>query len=78
MRGLGLMFGVELVSDRAGKTPDAATAAAIQDRLLEAGFLVGLGGFHGNVLRIQPPLVIPETELDRAVDALDRALADWR
>ena len=72
------MFGVELVSDRAAKTPDAAAAAAIQDRLLEAGFLVGLGGFHGNVLRIQPPLVIPDADLDRAVDGLDRALADGR
>jgi 4-aminobutyrate aminotransferase-like enzyme len=78
VRGLGLMFGVELVSDRGRKTPDAAAAAAVQDRMLEAGFLVGLGGFHGNVLRIQPPLVIPEPELDRAVDGLDRALADGR
>jgi 4-aminobutyrate aminotransferase len=76
VRGLGLMFGVELVSDRASKTPDAAAAASLQDRLLEAGFLVGLGGFHGNVLRIQPPLVITEADLDRAVDALDQALTD--
>jgi len=78
VRGLGLMFGVELVSDRAKKTPDAAGAAAVQDRLLEAGFIVGLGGFHGNVLRVQPPLVISDDELDRAVSALDRALADAR
>jgi 4-aminobutyrate aminotransferase / (S)-3-amino-2-methylpropionate transaminase / 5-aminovalerate transaminase len=78
VRGLGLMVGVELVSDRAGKTPDAATAVALQDRLLEAGFIVGLGGFHGNVLRIQPPLVISEEDLERAVAALDRALADAR
>jgi 4-aminobutyrate aminotransferase / (S)-3-amino-2-methylpropionate transaminase / 5-aminovalerate transaminase len=76
VRGVGLMVGMELVSDRARKTPDAAAAAALQDRLLEAGFIVGLGGFHGNVLRIQPPLVISEEELDRAVAALDRALAD--
>jgi 4-aminobutyrate aminotransferase / (S)-3-amino-2-methylpropionate transaminase / 5-aminovalerate transaminase len=76
VRGLGLMFGVELVSDRASKTPDGATAANLQDRLLEAGFLVGLGGFHGNVLRIQPPLVITDADLDRAVDALDQALTD--
>jgi 4-aminobutyrate aminotransferase / (S)-3-amino-2-methylpropionate transaminase / 5-aminovalerate transaminase len=78
VRGLGLMIGVELVSDRKAKTPDAATAVAIQDRLLEGGFIIGLGGFHGNVLRVQPPLVVSEADLDRAVDALDRALADAR
>jgi 4-aminobutyrate aminotransferase len=78
VRGLGLMIGVELVSDREKKTPDAATAAALQDRLLDAGFVVGLGGFYGNVVRIQPPLVISEADLDRAAVALDGALADAR
>jgi 4-aminobutyrate aminotransferase / (S)-3-amino-2-methylpropionate transaminase / 5-aminovalerate transaminase len=78
VRGLGLMVGVELVADRKNKTPDARTAAAVQDRLLEAGFIVGLGGFHGNVLRIQPPLVVGEEDLQRAVAALDSALADAR
>jgi 4-aminobutyrate aminotransferase-like enzyme len=74
VRGLGLMIGVELVSDRAKKTPDAAAAERIQDRMLEAGFLLGVGGTYGNVLRVQPPLVITEATLDRAVAALDRAL----
>lgn len=74
VRGLGLMIGVELVSDRAQKTPDPATAERVQDHLLEQGFLVGLGGSYGNVLRVQPPLVISEEELDGAVDALDGAL----
>jgi 4-aminobutyrate aminotransferase/(S)-3-amino-2-methylpropionate transaminase len=78
VRGLGLMVGIELVSDRDTKAPDAASATAIQDRLLEDGLIVGLGGFHGNVLRVQPPLVIPDDDLDRAVDALDRALGDAR
>ena len=74
VRGLGLMIGIELVTDRAQKTPDAAMAERVQDRLLEAGFLVGVGGSYGNVLRVQPPLVIPDDDLDRGVQAIDKAL----
>jgi 4-aminobutyrate aminotransferase len=74
VRGLGLMIGIELVSDRAARTPAAQAAGQIQDALLEQGFLIGLGGFHGNVLRLQPPLVIADADLDRAVDAVEAAL----
>ena len=74
VRGLGLMIGLELVSDRVKKTPDAAAAERVQDRMLEAGFLIGVGGTYGNVLRVQPPLVIGEEALERAVGALDRVL----
>ena len=73
VRGLGLMIGVELVSDRDAKSPDAAAAERAQDRMLEQGFLIGVGGAYGNVLRIQPPLVTPDEDLDRAVEALDDA-----
>ena len=75
VRGLGLMAGVELVGDRARKTPAPDAASAIQARLLDEGFLAGVGGYYGNVLRVQPPLVIEDADLDRAVEALDRALA---
>ncbi|MBI1950509.1 MAG: aspartate aminotransferase family protein [Acidobacteria bacterium] len=78
VRGMGLMAGIELVTDRDRKTPAAEAAAAIQARLLEEGFLAGVGGYHGNVLRVQPPLVIEDADLDRAVAALDRALARAR
>ncbi len=74
VRGLGLMIGIELVSDRQKKTPDAETAERVQDRMLAAGFLIGVGGTYGNVLRVQPPLVIGEEALERAVRALDGAL----
>jgi 4-aminobutyrate aminotransferase/(S)-3-amino-2-methylpropionate transaminase len=74
VRGLGLMIGVELVSDRNSKTPDAVLATTVQGRMLERGFLVGVGGYHGNVLRLQPPLVIPDADLDRAILALAESL----
>jgi 4-aminobutyrate aminotransferase len=75
VRGLGLMAGVELVEDRDTKTPAADAAGGVQARMLEDGFLIGVGGYHGNVLRLQPPLVIDDADLDRSVAALDKALA---
>jgi 4-aminobutyrate aminotransferase len=75
VRGLGLMIGIELVSDRTRKTPAAEAAGRVQDLMLEDGFLIGVGGYYGNVLRVQPPLVISDEDLERTLQALDRALA---
>jgi 4-aminobutyrate aminotransferase / (S)-3-amino-2-methylpropionate transaminase / 5-aminovalerate transaminase len=74
IRGLGLMIGVELVKDRQ-KTPAAAEAEAIRDACLRDGVLVGVGGVFGNVVRIQPPLVITRQQIDHALDVLARALS---
>jgi len=35
---------------------------------------VGVGGQLANVIRIQPPLIISDTELDRTLEVLDQAL----
>ena len=58
VRGLGLMIGVELVKDRTTKEPAAKEAAMVRRLAREAGVLIGVGGQGGNVVRIQPPLVI--------------------
>jgi len=76
VRGLGLMLGVELVTDRASKEPASKEAAAVRRLCREAGVLVGVGGQAGNVVRIQPPLTISEAELERAVATLDGALGE--
>ena len=73
VRGLGLMIGLELVAD-AARTPAAAQAEAVRDLCREEGVLVGVGGVYGNVVRIQPPLVIADEALDRAIDVVDRAI----
>ena len=74
VRGLGLMIGVELVTDRKTKEPATKQAAAIRKYCREHGVLVGVGGQAGNVIRFQPPLVIADADLDHAVDVLDAAL----
>ena len=74
VRGKGLMIGVELVKD-AEKTPAAAEAKEVRRLCREEGVLVGLGGVLGNVVRLQPPLVLTADEGERAADVLEDALA---
>ena len=62
VRGHGLMIGVEL----------SENGAAYVDKLREMGFLINCTA--GNVLRFVPPLIITEDEIDKFVEALDKAL----
>ncbi|MGM0740228.1 MAG: aminotransferase class III-fold pyridoxal phosphate-dependent enzyme [Pseudomonadota bacterium] len=71
--GHGLMTGIEIVSDRAAKTPmDGATMKRIHQTAYEAGAMVRLGAH--NVL-MSPPLTITEGEVDRILAALDKGFA---
>ena len=74
VRGKGLMLGVELVRDRATKTPATKETLDLLDATKEAGLLIGRGGFDGNVLRIKPPLCITADDVDFAIEALDHSL----
>lgn len=74
VRGYGLMLGIELVRDRETREPAPALAKSVQSALLDLGVLVSITGVYGCVLRITPPLVITDDQIDSAVDALDRAL----
>ena len=73
VRGKGLMIGLELVTD-ARKTPAAAEAKQVRELCREKGLLVGLAGVYGNVIRIQPPLVLTEAQADEAGDILEQVL----
>lgn len=74
VRGRGLMIGVELVRDEA-KTPAQKEAATAKLEMRKHGFIIGVGGIHRNVLRIQPPLIITAEEVVAAASALERSIA---
>jgi len=78
VRGKGLMVGVELVKDRETKAYATAEAGFVRNYCLEHGLLIGVGGNFGNVLRLQPPLVISDAELDTVFATVTEAIAASR
>ena len=56
VRGLGLFIGIELVTDRATKTPAPHQARYLVERMKEKGILISTDGPWNNVLKIKPPL----------------------
>jgi 4-aminobutyrate aminotransferase/(S)-3-amino-2-methylpropionate transaminase len=75
VRGLGAMLAIEIVRDRATKEPAADLAAAVIEAANERGLLLLKAGVHGNCIRVLCPLVIPDAELDEALDVWEEALA---
>jgi diaminobutyrate-2-oxoglutarate transaminase len=82
VRGRGLMLGVELVEpdgapDSLGARPAAPELArAVRAAALSRGVLVELGGRHGSVLRLLPPLTITDLEAEQVVSALIDSIAE--
>lgn len=82
IRGMGLLAGVELVADRDGRQPFAATAgmAARATRLaLAEGVIVypcsgGVDGEAGDYLLLAPPFVTSDDDLAQMTARLSRAL----
>ena len=65
IRGRGLMFGVEIVDDRADKTPGHARAERIYYRCLDGGVSFKIS--QGCVLTLSPPLTIERDDLEAAL-----------
>ena len=82
VRGRGLMIGVELVDpdgapDALGARPAAPELAReVRHAALERGLLVELGGRHGAVLRLLPPLTVTDEQAERVVEILLDAIAE--
>ena len=77
VRGKGLMIGVELIADPTTKAYGTAAAAFTRQYCLEHNLLIGVGGNFGSVLRVQPPLVITEQQLDVVFDTVATALTEF-
>ncbi|MCK5438857.1 MAG: aminotransferase class III-fold pyridoxal phosphate-dependent enzyme, partial [Gemmatimonadetes bacterium] len=76
VRGVGAMWGLDVIADPVTRAPDAAAAKALSVALAERGYLALAGGPHGNVLSLTPPLMIHERQLEGFFPALDDALTE--
>jgi 4-aminobutyrate aminotransferase len=74
VRGLGLMIGVEIVSDQKKRTRDHDT----RERIVELAFHKGLLllGCGPNTVRIMPPLICTREEADTAADLLEQCITE--
>jgi 4-aminobutyrate aminotransferase-like enzyme len=75
VRGAGLFFAVELVSDRGTKAPATAETKRLVNRMRERGVLISRIGVHDNILKIRPPMPFSRQHADLLVSTLDEALA---
>jgi 4-aminobutyrate aminotransferase-like enzyme len=78
VRGAGLFFAVELVSDRRTKAPATAETKRLVNRMRERGVLISRIGMHDNILKIRPPMPFSRQHADLLVSTLDDALASSR
>lgn len=81
MRGIGLMLGIEIVSDKLTKTPSPLHASAISQYCRDHGLLLGhrpTGAVSGNIIRILPPLILRKSEADEALSIIDAAIVHAR
>jgi len=76
VRGSGLFFAVELVSDRGTKLPATAQTKRLVNLMRERGVLISRIGLNDNILKIRPPMPFSRQHADLLVDTLDRAMAD--
>jgi len=74
VRGIGAMLAFELSYDRNPARPASREASAVVARCRAERVLVITAGPHGNVVRMLPPLVITDSELDRGLDVIERAV----
>lgn len=74
VRGLGMMLGVEFVTDKASNVP----APELRDRVEVACFERGLIilGAGTNTIRWSPPLILTKENVDVAIEIFDQAIAD--
>ncbi len=69
------MIAVEFVDPTTGE-PDAALTNRVADAAHRAGVVVLTCGTFGNVIRLLPPLTIPEDLLSEGLDVIIEALTD--
>jgi 4-aminobutyrate aminotransferase len=75
VRGLGLMVGVEFVKDRTTREPVRELVEDLVQRAFRRGLLI-LGAGRSS-LRLAPPLVVDDYDVDTAVGMIDEILTEF-
>ena len=76
VRGSGLFLGVDLVLNPVTRSAATAQAAYVVNRLRECGILTGRDGPFNNVIKLRPPLIISDRDVDIFTEILGGVLAE--
>jgi len=76
VRGSGLIFGAEMVLDRATKEPASAFTDQVINAMRHRGILHSKLGRHRNTLKIRPPMPFSIENADLLFDTLDEVLSE--
>jgi 4-aminobutyrate aminotransferase-like enzyme len=76
VRGYGLFFGAEIVTDRATKAPAPAYVARVANEMRRRGVLLNRLGIHYNTLKIRPPMPFSIANADHLLGLLDEVLGE--
>ena len=75
VRGHGMFFAVEMVTDRKTKAPATAETKRIINAMRDRGVLISRIGMHDNILKIRPPMPFTRANADLLTATLDDVLA---
>ncbi|HXS99870.1 MAG TPA: 4-aminobutyrate--2-oxoglutarate transaminase [Elusimicrobiota bacterium] len=76
VRGLGPMMAMEFVKDPKTKEAFPEAAKKLAKRCYEHGVVVLTAGTYGNCIRLLPPLVITDEQLDEAFAVIEQGLKE--
>lgn len=76
VRGSGLVFGAELVSDQTTKRPASEHTDTVVNSMRDKGILLSKLGRHKNTLKIRPPMPFSLENAKLLFDTLDEVLAE--
>jgi 4-aminobutyrate aminotransferase-like enzyme len=76
VRGIGLMLGLDLVTDRKSKQPATERAGRVVERCRDLGVLMGTDGPYDNVIKLRPGLIFSRANADHLMQVLEQAFVD--
>ena len=76
VRGAGMYLGVEFVDNFDAKVPDPQTTATFVNELRKRKVLTSTAGQFGNVIKVRPPLVFDQSDVDRFLTEFDHVARD--
>jgi 4-aminobutyrate aminotransferase-like enzyme len=76
VRGYGLFFGAELVTDKATRAPATKYATQVANEMRRRGVLMNKLGIRYNTLKIRPPMPFSKENADFMLGTLDGVLHD--